>query len=186
MRALLQRIIATVAFGITTVGAAFGAVLPQTRIDAALAVAHLHRKTIPTSVQFPYYQLGTSETEGYVDPDTLDYGYLANGADLLIVPLDSGGSGGVFTTALFTKLHATPPQYVGTVGSADGHLAVYLQGGRIIVQTPVYGPSDANCCPSGQHFVRYTLADGKLKKLDSYDTGHAPAPAPAPATTTPR
>jgi hypothetical protein len=86
-------------------------VLPQAQVDAALATAHRHRKTIATSV---------------------------------------------FTTALLTRLHSAAPRHVTTSTSPDGHLGVYVQGGRIVVRTPVYGPNDANCSPSSQHFVRYT------------------------------
>jgi hypothetical protein len=35
-----------------------------------------------------------------------------------------------------------------------------------LVVTPIYAKTDPNCCPSGLHFVRYTLEDQKLVKVD--------------------
>jgi hypothetical protein len=43
-------------------------------------------------------------------------------------------------------------RFVGTLPSAAGHLGVSLEGGRIVIRTPVYGANDPNCCPSALHY----------------------------------
>jgi hypothetical protein len=154
----------------STAGAS-AAVLPQARIEAAFASAKkLHRRSIPQTAQrWPYYKLDGSDAAGFVNEDTFDYGFLANGADVFIVPLISGGSGGVFSTLLFTAVGAKP-RFVGVIPSGAGHLDVHIESGRIIVRTPIYGAGDPNCCPAGHHAITYTLVHGKLKQLQTYDT----------------
>ncbi len=146
------------------------AVLPHDRITAIFASAkNIHRKPSPdASISDPYYVVDNSDAQGFVDDDSLDYGYLANGADVFIVPLGSGGSGGVFFTLLFTSV-ATKPHFVGYVPSPSGHLDVHIDEGKIMVTTPIYRGNDPNCCPSGHHIINYTLSDGKLKALDERD-----------------
>jgi hypothetical protein len=152
-------------------GRAAAAVLPQHVLAAAFASAkNLKRAPIPlTTLTLPYYKLRGTDAQGYVAYDTLDYGYLANGSDVLIVPLESGGSGGVFSTLLFTAARSRPA-FVGVLSSPAGHLDVHLQTGKIVVRTPIYGVNDPNCCPSAHKLVRYTLVGGKLKKLDEFRT----------------
>jgi len=41
---------------------------------------------------------------GWLDPDLITDGYLANGQRVMIVPIDSGGTGGVFNALLFTQI----------------------------------------------------------------------------------
>lgn len=85
------------------------------------------------------------------------------------MPLGSGGSGGVFSTLLFTSL-AAKPRFIGVIPSKDGHLDVHIERGQIIVRTPIYGAGDPNCCPSGHHTISYTLVNGERKKLNEYST----------------
>jgi len=149
--------------------AAAAEVLPDSVLDAALASAkELHRQAVPTLSGQPYYKLGMDNSDGpggFIDRTSFDYGALVNGADVLIVPMDSGGSGGVFTTLLFTSVR-THPLFVGPINSDTGHLDVHLARGQILVVTPIYAKTDPNCCPSGHHFVRYALEDGKLVKVE--------------------
>jgi hypothetical protein len=103
---------------------------------------------------------------GYLDPTLLDYGYTIDKQDVLIVPLTSGGSGGVFTTVLFTHL-STTPVFAGKIDS-DGHLDVHLAFGMIEARTPVYGPHDPQAAPSGHKTVRYRLRGTTLVKVDEF------------------
>ena len=103
---------------------------------------------------------------GYLDATILDYGQQRDTRDVLIVPLPSGGSGGVFTTLLFTnaKKNAT---YVGRIDS-DGHLDVHLSAGVLTAVMPVYGPRDPQSSPSGHKIVRYRIAGKQLVKIDEF------------------
>jgi len=103
---------------------------------------------------------------GYLDPSIVDYGYQRDNADVLIVPLPSGGSGGVFTTLIFTHVR-TKPAYAGKIES-DGHLDVYLAQGFINARTPVYGPNDPQAAPSGHTTVRYRVRGTTLVKVDAF------------------
>jgi hypothetical protein len=149
---------------------AVAAVLPQARIDAAIASEkRLHPKNPPIpGSPHPYYVVDGSDAQGFLDPTIFDYGYLANGTDVLIMPMVSGGSGGVFYTLLFTSI-ATKPAFIGYVPSMSGHLDVYINQGRLLVETPVFKGKDFNCCPSGHHVVVYTVVGTTLKKIDQYD-----------------
>ncbi len=109
---------------------------------------------------------GDGNELGYLDAAAIDYGYQADKADILIVPLISGGSGGVFTTLIFTTMHGEPT-YVGKIDS-NGHLDVHLSAGVINAVTPTYGPNDPQARPSGHHIVRYAVHAGKLVKIDEF------------------
>ena len=100
--------------------------------------------------------------------ETLSYGFLHDGQDLLIVPLGSGGSGGVFVDLLFTSV-MSKPYFIGVVPSEPGHLQVSIADGQILVETPVYKATDPNCCPSAKHFIRYNLKRHALVKIDEFE-----------------
>jgi hypothetical protein len=106
---------------------------------------------------------------GYLDESAVDQGLTREGTEILIVPLPSGGSGGVFTTLIFANPRTRRPNLVGKLDST-GHLGVFLSTGRINAVTPIYGPNDPQCCPSGQKTVRYRLAGAKLVKIDEFST----------------
>jgi hypothetical protein len=109
---------------------------------------------------------GDGDQLGYLDAAALDYGYQVDKTDILIVPLISGGSGGVFTTLIFTTVRRTPA-YIGKIDS-EGHLDVHLSQGVINAVTPTYGPNDPQARPSGHHIVRYAVHAGKLVKIDEF------------------
>jgi hypothetical protein len=146
------------------------AVLPQERIDAAIASAkNVHRKPAPTpGSPYPYYAVDGSGAEGFLNPSLDDYGFLANGTDILIVPMMSNGSGGIMYTLLFTSV-ATKPAFIGYVPSTSGHLNVYIDEGRLMVETPVFKGKDFSCCPSGHHMVVYNVVGTTLQKIGEYD-----------------
>jgi hypothetical protein len=103
---------------------------------------------------------------GVLNASVVDYGYQADGHDVLIVPLDSGGSGGVFYTLLFTTVRDRPT-YAGYIAS-NGHLDVHLSQGIINAITPVYGPNDPQARPRAHKTVRYRLSGTTLVKIDEY------------------
>ena len=115
------------------------------------------------------YSLRGVSPGGFVQPTTVDDGFLANGQELLIVPLITGGSGGGFTTLLWAR-RAGPWSFVGSLQSGSGHLAVYLQNGQINVVTPIYEGNAPNCCPTKHHHATYALSGTKLMKLLDFDT----------------
>jgi len=108
----------------------------------------------------------SGDAVGYLDPAIVDYGYQRDNQDVLIVPLPSGGSGGVFTTLIFTHVR-TKPAYAGKIES-NGHLDVYLAQGLINARTPVYGPHDPQAFPSGHKTVRYRVRGTTLVKVDEF------------------
>ena len=112
-----------------------------------------------------FVRVAGTDVSGWI-ADTVGHGFLANDQEVMIVPLVSGGSGGVFTTLLFTRLGGRV-QFVGIIPSPSGHLDVSLSEGRLLVRTPVYKAGDANCCPSAIHYERDTLRGTKLVKLES-------------------
>ena len=116
-----------------------------------------------------YVRVVGANVEGSIDPAEARKGYLKNNQEVMIAPIESGGTGAVFDALLFTRV-AGRTQFVGIIPSPNGHLDVALAGGVIVVRTPIDKAGDANCCPSGFHWERDTLRGVKLIKLKEYDT----------------
>ncbi len=112
---------------------------------------------------------------GYLAAQSAQRGTLTSGYDVLAVPLDSDGSGGIFTQVIFARRgHAFA--YMGHIDSA-GHLGVRIEGGKIVATLPYYAAKDANCCPSKFIVQTYTIRDGKLQRTSQRTI---PAPKPSP------
>jgi hypothetical protein len=102
-------------------------------------------------------------TGGFIDPDFAASGLLAPGTRVIAVPLESGGSGGVFTQVVFAQSDENAkPFYAGYIHSG-GHLVVNVGYHGIEAILPKYGPNDPNCCPSHYLIQTYTIENGKLK-----------------------
>ena len=113
-------------------------------------------------------ELRGSDVRGWVVPSLALDGALVNGQEVMVLPLVSGGSGGVFTALLFTKLGGKA-RFVGYVPSPNGHLDIALDDGMLLIRTPIYGPgSGGNCCPSDFHFERATLRGIRLVTLAAW------------------
>jgi hypothetical protein len=134
---------------------------PGLRIDDTIFSSASDAKT------HPYVNIRNGPEEpvgGYLVPEGAHDGTLSDGTYVLAVPLDSGGSGGVFTQIVFAGRDARALSYVGYLDS-DGHLAVTIEAGLIVADMPYYGDDSPNCCPK-QHTVRtYTVRNGTLVKL---------------------
>jgi hypothetical protein len=114
---------------------------------------------------------------GYLDADFAIQGTLSNGETALAIPLESGGSGGVFTQLVFARIkNGAPFVYAGHIDST-GHLGIIVSHGQIVARMPDYGPHDANCCPSKFLIQKYDIENGKLHK-----TLEKTVPAPASST----
>ena len=123
----------------------------------------------PRDPRAMYVSVVGANVEGSIDPAEARRGFLKNNQEVMIVPIESGGTGAVFDALLFTRL-GSRTRFVGIIPSPDGHLHVALTDGLIVVRTPIYKAGDPNCCPSGFHWERDTLRGLKLVKLKEYDT----------------
>jgi hypothetical protein len=119
--------------------------------------------------QSAYVSVVGANVEGSIDPAEARRGFLKNNQEVMLVPIDSGGTGAVFDTLVFTRL-GRRTQFVGIIPSPNGHLHVAVEDGVIVVRVPIYKSGDPNCCPSGFHWERDTLHGLKLVKLKEYDT----------------
>ncbi len=151
-------------------GGACAATLAQ--LDAWLASSPkiVREKPPASAARLPRYISvnGVEGSTGWVDPNLVTDGFLADGQRVMIVPIDSGGSGGVFTALLFAQIGGRT-RFLGTLPSPAGHLGASLEAGRIVIRTPVYGASDPNCCPSALHYERATLHGTRLVTEDRWD-----------------
>jgi hypothetical protein len=147
---------------------------PQLKID----------RSVPSSPAFapgtsPYVDVvGAPEGQaigGYLAPQFAHRGTLTSGYDVLAVPLESGGSGGIFTQIIFAR-RGHVFAYAGHVDSA-GHLGVKIEGGKIVATLPSYTGKDPNCCPSKFIVQTYAIRDGKLRRTSQRTI---PAPKPSP------
>jgi hypothetical protein len=114
-----------------------------------------------------YYKVIGTDVQGHINPEIDDYGFLKTGEDLLIVPLPSGGSGGVFDALLFTNVKSHTPRFIGYVPSPNGHLDTYISQGQLVVSTPNYGQGDSSCCPSRRTITTYSISGITMIKVSS-------------------
>ena len=101
---------------------------------------------------------------GFLMSDHARAGMLSNGWGAIAVPLESEGSGGIFTQLIFARTGDRPYAFAGAIGSG-GHLDVRIAGGEIVATLPYYGPNDQNCCPSQRIVQTFTVSSGRLAKL---------------------
>lgn len=165
---------------VLAVSAAAGATTPA-QLDALLASsptilrsAPMKGDTSPHPQNARYVRVTGANAAGWVDPSEVTDGYLASGQRVMAVPIESGGTGGVFTALLFTQV-AGAPRFVGTIPSG-GHLSVSVNAGHLLIQMPVYGANDPNCCPSALHFERATLRGTRLVSEEQWDVKLARRP----------
>jgi hypothetical protein len=111
---------------------------------------------------------------GFLDDPEAHTGILADGTNVLIVPLPTGGSAGVDDQLVFAGPRNGHFRYAGVIASEDfntgsmsGHLQVGIIAGVIVAALPYYRPNDADCCPSAHFLARYTVTHGKLHLLST-------------------
>jgi hypothetical protein len=134
---------------------------PQLEIDPTIFSSGFDAQTHPY-VNVRNAPEGT--VGGYLVPEGAHDGTLHDGSYVLALPLDSGGSGGVFTQLIFAGHGPTALTYAGYLESA-GHLSVSVQDGVIVAQLPYYGDDSPNCCPKKYVVQTYGLRNGALVKL---------------------
>jgi hypothetical protein len=160
-----------------TVHAASGEPTPRpgstvTRADLAPWLASTDRVRVihPPDAQAGALYLASGDATGIAVFDGPDDGYRAqrgfmrNGQETVLVPLASGGSGGVFATLVFTRVNGVR-RYVGYIPSRSGHLAIRVQDGVLEARAPIYASSDPQCCPSRERYTTYTLDGIQLVTL---------------------
>ena len=134
---------------------------PQLRIDQTIFSSGFDAQTHPF-VDVRNAPEGT--IGGYLVPEGAHQGTLDDGTEVLAVPLDSGGSGGVFTQVIFARKGGAAFAYAGFIDSG-GHLAVGVENGTIVAAMPYYGDDSPNCCPKQQIVRTFTIRGGALVKL---------------------
>lgn len=106
---------------------------------------------------------------GEVDPEEILLADLTgDGAQEVIVPVTSGGTLGNIAVFVYSAdrlselLRELPPEE-----ARGGHMRAEVESGQLKISWPVFGPDDANCCPSGGVRVRTYLWDGNALILDN-------------------
>ncbi len=164
----MKRFAAFLALLMATAAAPAWAGLYETKNVAALIASTPQIKpavpAVPNYNGFKSVDVRGANVGGFVIPASIDDGFLATGQEVLIVPLNSGGSGGVFTTLLWTKQSGVW-KFVGYIPSTNGHLSVYIEAGQLNVVVPVYGTGEPNCCPSKHRYTTYTLNGIRMKQV---------------------
>jgi hypothetical protein len=174
----LSIVTSLLAFALATAPAG-AASLPTTTAGMLALVKATHQLKIDTSVpastgyeKQPFIAIaGAPEgtAGGYIDAEYAQRGTLSDGTHMLFIPLDSGGSGGVFTQLVFAQKPDHSPAYIGYL-SSGGHLDVRVKSGAIVAELPDYGPNDPNCCPSHYLHQHYTIEGGKLHLVSTTRT----------------
>ena len=118
----------------------------------------------------PALQAFIGQNGGEVDAAEVIYADLTgNGAEEAVVPVSSGGTLGNLAVFVFgyrpdglrTLLEVLPPEE-----ARGGHMRAEVESGQLLISWSVYGPDDANCCPSGGTRARTYGWDGNALVLD--------------------
>lgn len=120
----------------------------------------------PGNRKYTYYRINGTRFAGYVVPDEVQEGVIAGNRGVLVVPLESLGTRGSFA-ALVWRGTGGDWHYVGYIPSSVGNLQWWIEAGYLQVLTPIYKPSDANCCPSAHRHALYTVDGTKLVEVKS-------------------
>jgi|GEM_PF-2393135 hypothetical protein len=170
--AIVAIVLAVPAYAMTNDSAS---IISLVRATEALAIDTTVTGPGWNSKTHPFVKLVGRETQpgGYIDSDRASIGFLDGGTQVMAVPLESGGSGGVFTQILFAQgPDDRQPYYAGAIESG-GHLGVNITFHGIVAVFPDYGPNDPNCCPSKYAIETYSIA-GRHLKLQSRRTAVKP------------
>jgi hypothetical protein len=155
----------------STAGASAADTYARLHVASVLAsTPQLERRVMKYGPQeYAYWEVRGARAGGYVFPPSVSDGVLRNNQEVLIIPLESGGSGAAFSALLYTRKGSATWRFVGYIASGEhGKLGVGVDRGELIATTPVYGPNEAECCPSKWRFVEYALDGIKLRELRSY------------------
>lgn len=105
-----------------------------------------------------------------VQPVEIIYADLTeDGVEEAVVSVASGGTAGNIAVFVFgygagglrELLREMPPEE-----AYGGHISAHLESGQLVLSWPIYGPDDANCCPSGGLRDRYYRWDGSALVLE--------------------
>lgn len=85
-----------------------------------------------------------------------------DGNDEMIVGIGAGAAGRVFQWAIFT-----PDEEGGWKLAFDregGQVSdIGIRDDSVVARVPIYGPTDALCCPSGHRSIRVAYSNGRLR-----------------------
>ncbi|HEY4441516.1 MAG TPA: hypothetical protein VGN14_13745 [Candidatus Elarobacter sp.] len=175
---MMRRVLAAAAFAAAPLAAA--AATPA-QLDSWLASSPAIVKEKPPyatsayGTAARYINVKGANATGWVVPAEATEGFLADGRRVMVAPINSGGSGGVFSALLFTQT-GTTPHFVGTIPSGGGHLLVSVNAGRLLIEWPIYVGDDPNCCPSALHFEHASVRGNRLVTDDHWDVKLAKSP----------
>jgi hypothetical protein len=163
-------VIAAIAWLAVTVGRSPADLYSDLGVEALLEqTPQLERTHAPGNT--PSFRIKGTPYDGLVVRAAVLDAVLADGPEVLVVPLDSGGTGVDFVAPVWAG-PAGDWHYAGYIASPRGHLQVFMEGGYIVTRTPVYAASDPECCPSASRVTRYTVKSNKIHAVDSTFVAH--------------
>lgn len=115
----------------------------------------------------PYVKFKHDEQQvgGFVSTDYASIGMMDGGTRVMAVPLDSGGSGTVFTQLIYAQgPDDAKPFFAGAI-SSGGHLGVNIEYHGIVARSPDNSFADPNCCPSHYIIETYVISGHALKRV---------------------
>ncbi len=131
------------------------------------STGRVQRVAAPNGSRLPYVTVTGSPARGFIAGDAVDRGFLRTDQELVIVPLDSGGSAGIAWALLFTRLNGQR-RFIGYIPGTGGQLRTFIEAGVLHTVMPVYRDTDPNCCPSRHRYQTYALHGITLTTVDDY------------------
>jgi hypothetical protein len=140
-----------------------------------LEKAPLRRATVHDNSMFTRPEIATQlgpnrvavigpDVWGLVDAARITEGCLRGGVPVIVVPVISGGSGGVFRTLLFAASRRGPRFIAMLRGVSPGHLRVDVEDGFVVERSPQ--DPGSNCCWNHDYVRRSFMVQGRLVVLD--------------------
>ena len=83
---------------------------------------------------------------------------------VVILAVNSGGSGTFFYLVVLLNNHGAPVQTASTwIGDRQAVKNLQIKDGQIVLDFLTQGPNDALCCPSQHHLRSYQLQNNTLQ-----------------------
>jgi hypothetical protein len=140
--------------GWVRLGAPAAAAPPSTVVDDARAAQA--KAANPQAIRAVEVKSLMASALGWAAVEEVAYADLTgDGKEEVIVPMTTGGSAGDRAVAVYGY---DPEGFLRPLlvrQSKVGHLLAKVEMGHLVIEEPLYGPNDPNCCPSQMTFTRY-------------------------------
>jgi hypothetical protein len=124
---------------------------------------NLERESIPSPVGDLWVRFQVAKVEGYPLLQDVQYGDLdGDGQDEAVIPLDSGGTGGIIGFLIYRQAPNGPQIATAKAGQK---LQIQVSSGKLAVTEAIFAGWEPNCCPSSLLVSDFRLEQNQLVRV---------------------